>query len=49
MTKNDNEFYIGVVWLYRSSIDRRFWHQWENGVHTVWDWITDDYGNLVRV
>jgi hypothetical protein len=36
------------AWMYRSSIDRRYWHAWFNGVHIWWNVIVDDFGNLVH-
>ena len=47
----DDESYdriYGTHWMYRSSIDRKYWHAWVNGVHIAWDWVVDDYGNLVH-
>jgi hypothetical protein len=36
-----------TCWMYRSAIDRRYWHAWQDGVHTHWDAVVDDFGNLV--
>jgi hypothetical protein len=35
------------TWMYRSAVDRQFWHVWYRGVHIHWDWVVDDFGNLV--
>lgn len=43
---DDENFRAGKAWLYRSG-DERLWHAWNNGVHTVWYAVVDDFGNLV--